>query len=312
MRINIYRKVSLDRLSSPDQLDLLMKVTHPRSWMVLTGLIAILATAVLWGVFGSIPVKIQAQGILLTSGGVQTIVHAYSGQVTDIRAEKDQFVQKGDVIARINQPGLVDQIQEAERELAMLESNAETEAGLIDKLQELIQYLRTELDLASRVVSPYAGRILEIKASPGDVVQPGMPIVMLERADRAADDLKAVLYVSVADGGEVEPGMEVFLSPSSVKKEEYGLLLGKIESVAKFPSSLEGMVQTLGNADLAQMLAGGMVPIEVKVSLSADAKTASGYKWSTGEGPPVKISSGTLSAGTITISEIRPISMLIP
>ncbi|MEY4095680.1 MAG: hypothetical protein RLZZ53_2879, partial [Acidobacteriota bacterium] len=31
----IFRKVALDRLASPEQLDLLMEVTSPRSWIAL-------------------------------------------------------------------------------------------------------------------------------------------------------------------------------------------------------------------------------------------------------------------------------------
>ena len=45
---NIFRKVSLERLASPEQLDQLMRVTDARGWVALAGLGLILLTAVGW------------------------------------------------------------------------------------------------------------------------------------------------------------------------------------------------------------------------------------------------------------------------
>ena len=39
----IFRKVALERLSSPEQLDQLMQVTSPKGWLALAGLGALLA-----------------------------------------------------------------------------------------------------------------------------------------------------------------------------------------------------------------------------------------------------------------------------
>ena len=72
----IFRKVALERLSSPEQLDQLMQVTNPQGWLALVGLCALLAAALLWGIFGSVPTETTGEGILLRQGGVSELVAA--------------------------------------------------------------------------------------------------------------------------------------------------------------------------------------------------------------------------------------------
>lgn len=50
----IFRKSSLDRISSPEQLNDYIKVTRPSLWMVLGAVTALLVGVVIWGVFGFI------------------------------------------------------------------------------------------------------------------------------------------------------------------------------------------------------------------------------------------------------------------
>ena len=68
MNPTIFRKVSLERLSSPEQLDQLMQVTDPRGWLILSSFTAILVTAVTWGVFGSLPQTVAGMGKSPTGG----------------------------------------------------------------------------------------------------------------------------------------------------------------------------------------------------------------------------------------------------
>ncbi|RYD06059.1 hypothetical protein N752_05900 [Desulforamulus aquiferis] len=122
MKDDIFRKVSLERLSSPEQLDQLMTVTTPRAWLALAAIGGILFTAILWGIFGSIPTKVQGQGILIKSGGIYNIVHDQSGKITDIRVVAGDTIKRGDVLARTNQPQLVDEINKLKTELGQLQS----------------------------------------------------------------------------------------------------------------------------------------------------------------------------------------------
>ena len=72
------------------------------------------------------------------------------------------------------------------------------------------------------------------------------------------------------------------------------------------------MMLTLGNNELVNQLMGDGAPIEVRVKLVLDNSTASGYKWSTAEGPKIIIDDGTFCIGEVKVAEKRPISMVIP
>lgn len=64
---DIFRKVTLERLSSPDELDRLMQITQPRAWLLLLALAGLLAAAVLWAIFGTIVLDVPVTGVLVTA-----------------------------------------------------------------------------------------------------------------------------------------------------------------------------------------------------------------------------------------------------
>ncbi|MEM8933678.1 MAG: NHLP bacteriocin system secretion protein, partial [Acidobacteriota bacterium] len=81
----IFRKVALERLSSPEQLDQLMQVTSPKGWIALVAISFLLALSILWGIVGSVPTTADGGGILLRRGGVSELVANGSGQVEAIQ-----------------------------------------------------------------------------------------------------------------------------------------------------------------------------------------------------------------------------------
>ncbi len=68
----IFRKVALERLASPEQLDTLLKVTSARSWIALAALSIILVAGVVWSVVAKVPVTVQTAALITeTDGGKQ-------------------------------------------------------------------------------------------------------------------------------------------------------------------------------------------------------------------------------------------------
>lgn len=59
MNNDVFRKVSVERLSSPEQLDTLMRVTSPKGWLALAALGLLLISAIAWGFGGTLSTKIQ-------------------------------------------------------------------------------------------------------------------------------------------------------------------------------------------------------------------------------------------------------------
>ena len=53
----LYRKSTLDRLSSPEQLDRMIVITSPSFWIAMAGAALIVLAALIWSIFGELPVK---------------------------------------------------------------------------------------------------------------------------------------------------------------------------------------------------------------------------------------------------------------
>jgi hypothetical protein len=62
---SIFRKESLERLSSPEQLDQLMQVVRLRNWIPLASLGTLVGLALLWSILGRIPITATGKGILV-------------------------------------------------------------------------------------------------------------------------------------------------------------------------------------------------------------------------------------------------------
>ncbi|MBQ9716603.1 MAG: DUF2118 domain-containing protein [Clostridia bacterium] len=95
---DLYRKNALERISSPDQLDKALKITSPLSWLALIGVTLIVAAAVIWSVFGSIPVTLTAQGIVSPPSATNAVYSHETGTVADVRVENGDRISKGDVL----------------------------------------------------------------------------------------------------------------------------------------------------------------------------------------------------------------------
>ncbi|HHY28047.1 MAG TPA: NHLP bacteriocin system secretion protein [Desulfitobacterium dehalogenans] len=311
MRQGLFRDVSLTRLSSPEQLDQRIQVTSPKAWLALLAIGLILMSGVAWGLLGSIPTKIQGQGILLNNGGVFSLQHQASGQVSDIRVKAGQEVRQGDVVARIEQPELVAQIRGLLSSRADLNKNSQGEDPDLAGIEEQIQQLRSELIYRTQVVSEVDGRILELNMSKGSIVKPGDTLATLEQYGGTVK-LEAVVYVPAEQGGLLRPGMECQISPTTVNKEEYGYLLGRVNTVAEYPATAQSMMQTLGNESLVTFLAGQGAPLLVKIDLVPDSATESGYRWSSPLGPPMSFQSGAIITTEIITQREKPIQKVIP
>jgi HlyD family secretion protein len=407
MNPNIFRKVSLERLSSPERLDLAWKVTNPKEWIALLGIFFLIGAASLWAFKGSLASKVMAQGVIIHRGGVVNIVAPGTGQVVRVAVAVGDNVHANQVIAEIAQPGQMERIKvtqgaldDAKRErerqlrvktdsanlqleaLARQRANAEREIvelgdqvkivneqipvdeellsrGLITKQQSLAtrqkkitlegeiadrqaqikQYdaqkfstedlpresdvdmqaritdlernlaaLEEDLATTSKVISPYTGRVLELKVYRGSAVSDGTPMVSIQPD---AGNLEALVYLSAVEAKDVTPGMAAQISPGTVRREEYGFMTGKVAFVADYPATPAAMISVLGNEPLVQSITAAGPVTEVRIDLDP-APTVSGFKWSSREGPPQHISSGTLCSAQVVTTHDAPITFVVP
>ena len=87
----MFRKAALDRLSSPEELDQLLRVTRPRSWVALLALGVLLLVGLLWSVFAVIPTTVSGQGVLTNGDGAEPGLHA----VIFVTLEDGRRIQPG-------------------------------------------------------------------------------------------------------------------------------------------------------------------------------------------------------------------------
>lgn len=448
----VFRKVSLERLSSPEELDQRLTVTSPIGWLACLAVIMLAIAGLIWGVFGKIPDKAVGEGIIISSGGVTNVISQVNGQVTDVKAREGDYVEKGDVIARVEQTEIIEQINQFKEDLEVVKNldidnpridenklNLSVYGQMVQLIQD-IEYARTSLNVQkanlssaeksqainleqakwelqqatlqlakdkdkyekskflyengavseqefkdaernfilsesslqnkkqnlqnlkaqanvlplsqvlqaeqnlevlvqkfkdtrllkekdlqtqinkmqlqlinnSEITADVSGRVLELQVEKGALLGAGNSVCSIAREQDEAETLEVVIYMPVEQGKKVLPGMEVNISPTTVKKEEDGFMLGNVKSVSEYPASGQGMMLTLGNEELVNRLSGRGSSLEIKVELVRDSSTVSGYKWSTPDGPEMVIDGGTLCLGEVKVSEQRPISMVIP
>ena len=59
----LFRKKSIERVTSPEQLNDYIRVSNPGVWMVLAAVVILLAGVCVWGFFGRLDTKKQASGV---------------------------------------------------------------------------------------------------------------------------------------------------------------------------------------------------------------------------------------------------------
>ena len=168
--------------------------------------------------------------------------------------------------------------------------------------------LATQLD-TQRVPAPVSGHVTEIKATVGAVLRPGQPVLSIKTVE---GELGVLIYIPPVDGKKIEPGMEVLVSPTTVRREEYGSLKGLVENVSSFPASQEGMIAVLQNRNLVQTLSEDGAPYSGRVLLETDPSTASGFAWTSPKASGEKLTSGTLAAAEIKTKSQAPITLVVP
>jgi len=137
----LFRKVALDRLSSPEQLDTIVQVVTLKSWIALTPFIALVALGLAWGIFGSIPTKVTGKCMLIQTGGLRDVTAGSAGRITDLKVKVGDTIAIGQPVAILAQPELADRIRSAEDRRAELLRQAAELQGQIARSQGLSRSL---------------------------------------------------------------------------------------------------------------------------------------------------------------------------
>lgn len=208
--------------------------------------------------------------------------------------------------------GLHLQLQNNDLRRLLLENRSvETMDQMDERIREAertLQSLTLELERTSIVLSPYRGYVREFRTDVGQLTTAGQAIVSLEMVDAP---LHAVIFIPT-EGKRIQPGMEAHVAPATVRREEYGFMIGEVSFVSAQPATPAGMRRTLNNDILVQELSAFGAPFVVEVSLERDEATVSGFRWSSRRGPPVSVESGMSVSVDVVVARRRPISLVLP
>jgi HlyD family secretion protein len=147
-----------------------------------------------------------------------------------------------------------------------------------------------------------------VKAYRGSAVSEGTPIVSVQSAVEA---LEGLVYLSAFAAKDIKTGMQAQISPGTVRREEDGFMKGRVTFVADYPATQTAIMRVLENESLTQSITAAGPVTEVRLELQRGT-TPSGFLWSSGKGPILEITAGTLCSAQIVTRRERPITLVLP
>ncbi|MFC4501455.1 MULTISPECIES: HlyD family efflux transporter periplasmic adaptor subunit [Streptomyces] len=157
-----------------------------------------------------------------------------------------------------------------------------------------------------------AGRITALAATIGQIISTGANVAAVEKVADADDPLYATVYVPAENAASVPADAAVDLTVQTVPSQEYGVLRGHVKSVDRTAQSAQQISAFLGDSQLGEQFTKGGRPVAVLVRLDKSAGTKSGYRWSSTDGPPYRLTSMTMASGSIRLADQRPVDWLLP
>lgn len=96
-----FRHNALRRISSPEQLDQMLRVTLPRRWLGLVALLLLIAATVVWSAVATVPTTLGGPGYLLPLGGLRAVQAPASGTVGSLTVATGSHVVAQEPIGTI-------------------------------------------------------------------------------------------------------------------------------------------------------------------------------------------------------------------
>lgn len=219
-------------------------------------------------------------------------------EASDVKREVEQALNQL-AQSKIDENSFIDQWQERLRSFNLK----------IKEEQYNLDKLLVSAKTSSVAKSPITGVITSVRYNEGDAIKEGETLMNVAIIGQGID---AMVFIPAENGKRVQQNMDALVEPTTVKKEEFGSMKGKVIAVADYPSTAESMMTILQNKELIEQFSQKKVQIAVRIKLLEDAKTFSKFRWTSSKGPQQFITPGTLVAATITVRTQAPISLIIP
>ena len=263
----IFREVALERLSSPDELDRLLKVTDFKGWIAQLTIFALIVLALAWGYIGRIPSVVNGQGVIVRRGGVLNVVAAGSGVVAQLKVKVGDSISEGQIVATVAQPAILEKRKNVE--LALAQARRERDWSHALRVQQAkmetaaIQRQHDNAQLEAKHLEEQAALAAQIVAGQDQLFAAG--IVIKQKAIEAKQNLAVVQdRIAGVHAHLQELEAQEFSIQAKVQEEDAQKQLG-IEELERNLSAVKKDLEIAGNVISPYR---GEV-LEVKVSAGA-------------------------------------------
>ena len=225
----LFRKEALDTVSNPEQLDQHVRITRPYIWVLISAITVMAIFVGIWAFTGDISSGTDATGVVFPADSVMISNSKNAGTVTDVLVKENSRVEKGDVLAVIPNIDLLQQI-------ASLRSSGNTAA--LDALK--YQYIASSFITVDKPGTITGITSLNASVQSGDQVA-------INISDQSNSNSKEILaYVPFSVAMNFKVGMQAQVTPSNVKREEYGYMLGTITRIGTSTVTEESIMKAMG------------------------------------------------------------------
>ncbi len=297
----IFQQKALDKLKRPEKAGAIFSITSSTGWIALAAVGISLFSILVWAFFGVMAEQVTGYGIITDDSGVINISPISGGRIVEMRCKAGDRVKKGEVVAVIEQTQL-------EQQVYLNAEQAVTATSYEDMRSRTAQLAsaKEELQHQGQVISPYDGIITSQRMREGQIVQAGAPLYDVDAME--SQDIIGIFFVPALTGNKLKPGSMIQISPGAIDSSLYGSLVGTVLEISPYPVNSDRVVYWTGNKEFASWIVqkcGGAI-MEVRVELTRDNDSKSGYLWTTLNGPNETIAEGMTCTATAIVDKKSP------
>lgn len=323
--MKLFRKESLAKVTSLENLDKLLTVVGIKGWVILLFFALLFVAVVFWAFLGKIPITASGKAILLDPQHSYVIRSQTEGTVKEVRKIGGQFVQKGEVIVTLVNDLLSKKVHDRKEHILHLEQEVMADAaadgfasGNSSKRRELLLMKEELSDLKKMedsllVRAPHTGKLIWVDLNEGDLVVPN-EILATMQGNLSLETVKIFAFIPLGPGQLIKPGMSAKCALNLYSSQKYGMVLGKVQQVMPYPISPdEYYMQKIPSMPLKNYLIGNdLSNVLIIIDPILDSSTYSGLAWTSGDGPQAHIEPSILGTARVTLEEVKPISYVLP
>ena len=214
------------------------------------------------------------------------------------------------VLAVARLQGRIEQLDQWRHD-ARLPAAASWIASQIGEAERQLMALNKTSDGAVTVLSRHSGRVAEIKVGVGMSVDRDAPLLTIETAAVAPNELQALVYLPPNDGLKILTGMAVKITPRADKSRQSGFVRASVARVSSHPTSAQGMSFWSKTAASAHANDSNEKSTEIGVRLQPEVRQGS-FPWFWTNDLVDPLASGTLCTAEIATGHQQPLAIAIP